>query len=172
MGNSLPPPTGGAPGQLRHQELCQGEQNGCREHEGGEDHAAYHAVFRQGFCRLGKETQTPGTIRFSTVEIPMRKSSARAKGRATRSSRPATGTGASCGSGSRFVSRLRRNRRDRRVTREAALLPPTTAQQARPGSPEAQWDKSKTVTAIETTCSRISTATSSRIRPAAVKYPS
>lgn len=101
----------------------------------------------------------------------MRKSSARAKGRATRSSRPATGTGASCRSGSRFVSRLRRNRRDRRVTREAALLPPTTAQQARPGSPEAQWDKSKTVTAIETTCSRISTATSSRIRPAAVKYP-
>ena len=101
----------------------------------------------------------------------MRRSSARAKGRATRSRRPATGAGFSCRSGKRFVSRRRKIKRHSRVASEAALLPPTTAQQARPGSPPAHWDRRTTVTAMEMICSRTSTATSSRIRPAAVKYP-
>ena len=108
-----------------------------------------------------------GTIRFSTVLIPVRRLSARARGTAVSFSRWATGIRGPVGG----RSSSRRIIRHSSVRQPPSALPSTTQAQATPGSfPARKWSRSS-VSTMEQSCSATSTAARVPIFWAAVKYP-
>ena len=106
-----------------------------------------------------------GTMRFSTVVMPVRRSSATARGRAVSNSArrmgiffPQAGLSASRRTTSAVSVKMLPN-----------ALPSTTLMQARPASCPAQTISSPMVMAMDTACSATSTAARVPIRSAAVK---
>ena len=106
-------------------------------------------------------------MRFSTVLIPVFRSSAKASGTAMFISFRHIGIAFVNGA----CSKNRRTVKIESVTQAPIPLPKTTAWHAFPGSLLAQKDRADSVVAIEHSCSATSTAASVLMRPAAVKYP-
>ena len=108
-----------------------------------------------------------GTIKFSTVLIPVLQSSAMARGSPACSRRLRTGIRAPTAARSRS-RRIIKHTRVRQAPRE---LPRMTHRQALVASLPAQRAKAPSVRHMERACSATSTAASVPIRLAAVKYP-
>ena len=106
-----------------------------------------------------------GTIRFSTVTMPVRRSSAAASGSAVPQISRTTGIRGPLGG----CSLSRRITRQVRVRTAPRLLPSTTQRHALPESEPAQKVRAAMVIAMEVSCSATSTAARVPIRLAAVK---
>ena len=121
----------------------------------------------RGLAIAGFSARRFGTIRFSVVLIPERRTSAIASGAAACTSRPPMGKASPIPA----RSRIRRKIRQPNVRQPPRLLPRITLRQARTGFSPPQTVRAAMVIPMEQSCSATSTAASVPMRLAAVKYP-